>query len=209
MGGHGAWVALPTVIKLVLCKPGSCQLACSPARRVALQAPDCIYLLPAMQIAGTHCTACYLKEIFHFYGDEAGWQTTLHLVAAQPLEALQPLLSAVLPPSVTLEALELERVSFSAAAVQGCTRLTTLERMNLIRCQFDAAAAAALFSNSPQLAALQLNTDALFFSEDEAGGSPADQLQLLPELQWLRVSAGLTGVPPQLVELTNLQSLVS
>lgn len=130
-------------------------------------------------------------------------------MAAQPLEALQPLLSAVLPPSVTLEALELEHVSFSAAAVQGCTRLTALERMSLIRCQFDAAAAAALFSNSPQLAALQLRTDARIFSEDEAGGSPADQLQLLPQLQWLRISAGLTGVPPQLIELTRLQSVVS
>lgn len=128
----------------------------------------------------------------------------LKLDELQHCESFAAFLAAAVPPSVPLQALQLSdmRAEISAAALQGCTQLASVQCLELDFFHLDEAATAALLASTPRLTTLRLigswSTDlrALF-------------VQPLPELHTLRLDSCPYSLPLELAQLTNLRRLVS
>lgn len=118
------------------------------------------------------------------------------------LGALRALLSAEVRPTLTLQALELNNVAFSAAALHSCTQLTALRQLRLFACQFDQAAAAALVAASQHLVGLDL-------IECDGPDVELHRLQLPPPLKRLFLAACCYELPSTLAQLTDLEVLVN
>lgn len=156
-----------------------------------------------LQVADTRCAGCYMRPSLFGNDDSADQQAvmSLHIRNARPLGSLQSLLSAVVRPNLTLQALELEQVSVSAEALEGCTQLTALKRLRLCSCVCDAAAAAALFAASRHLTSLDLVCwDGPAFA--------ALNLQLPPQLKRLCIVDYGFCLPLELEQVSGLEILV-
>ncbi|PRW50993.1 FHA domain-containing isoform B [Chlorella sorokiniana] len=150
-----------------------------------------------VELGGMLCRDCKLWDSPDV--DEAAFPLTLMLDGRGSIESFATLLAAAVPPSLTLHALVLYGMDFTAAALQGCTQLATLRTPLLDSEPHDPADVGALLGCCVGLTALRVY-----------GDSP-DQLEALvaqppPQLRSLEL-CDARALPPQLALLTSLECL--